>query len=214
MECFLFIDDKDKLMQNSGDLDWDEKLNVDTEIFDHADEDYQNYGYDPTPYIVLEDLVRLDLLSEDDVVVDYGCGKGRISFFINSQVGCRIIGIDHSERLLEMARRNLKSYGGCEDIVFIHSKAEEYVPDEANRFYFFNPFSTKIFRQVLRRIDESYKRKPREILIFFYYSTIEYKLYLPTETRLELIESLEFTEEQINDTSPAKLSVFRFRPMD
>ena len=149
-------------------------------------------------------------MNEDDVVVDYGCGKGRISFFINDQIGCKVIGIDHSERLLEMANRNLERYGGDGNIVFIHSKAEEFIPDEANRFYFFNPFSTKIFRQVLRRIEESYKRKPREILVFFYYSTIEYKLYLPTEPRLELVKSLEFSEEQINDTSSAKLSVFRF----
>lgn len=203
---------KDKIMQDSKDLNWDEKLNVATEIFDFSEEDYQNYGYDPTPYIVLERLVGLDILNNDDVIVDYGCGKGRVGFFLNNQVGCRIIGIDHSERLLEMANKNLESYGDNGDIAFIHSKAEEYIPDEANRFYLFNPFSTKIFRWVLKRIEESYEKNPREILIFFYYSTIEYRLYLPTEPRLELVESLDFTAEEIGDTVDAKLSVFRFRP--
>lgn len=203
---------KDKIMQNSGDLNWDEKLNVSTEIFDFSEEDYQNYGYDPTPYIVLEKLIQLDMLKKEDVVVDYGCGKGRISFFINNQVGCKVIGIDHSERLLEMAAKNLESYGDNGEIVFIHSKAEDYIPDEANRFYLFNPFSTKIFRWVLKRIEESYEKNPREILIFFYYSTIEYRLYLPSEPRLELIETLDFTADEINDTVDAKLSIFRFRP--
>lgn len=200
-------------MQNSEEYNWDEKLNVFTEIFDYFEEDYQNYGYDPTPYIVLEELIQLDILTKDDVVVDYGCGKGRIGFFLNNQVGCKVIGIDHSERLLKVANKNLERYGGSEDIIFIHSKAEEYVPDEANCFYFFNPFSSKIFRQVLRRIEESYERYPRNILIFFYYSTIEYKTYLPTEPRLELIKSVEFSEEKIRDRVPAKLSIFNFHPL-
>ena len=199
-------------MLNSSDLNWDRKLNISTESVDYSDEDNQNYGYDPTPYIVLERLVELDILKKDDVVVDYGCGKGRICFFINSQVGCRIIGIDHSERLLEIARENLESYGNGADIDFVNSKAEDYVPDGANCLYFFNPFSSHVFQEVLRRIGESYGRNPREIMIFFYYSTIEYRLYLPTEPRLKLVESVYFSEDEIDNDTPAKLDVFKFNP--
>ena len=198
-------------MNHSNDLEWDSKLNVYTEIFDYFEEDYQNYGYDPTPYVVLEELVKLDLIKKDDVVVDYGCGKGRIGFFLNNHVGCKVIGVDHSERLLKVANKNLERYGDNGDILFVHSKAEEYIPDGANCFYFFNPFSTKIFRQVLKRIEESKEKNPREILIFFYYSTIEYITYLPTEPRLELIKSVHFSEEVILDRVPAKLDVFRLK---
>lgn len=200
-------------MQDSNDLMWDGKLNISSGSVDYSNEDSQNYGYDPTPYVVLEELVRLDLLKKEDVVVDYGCGKGRIGFFLNDQVGCRVIGIDHDERLLETAKRNLEQYES-DDVVFIYSKAEEYNPDGANRFYFFNPFSTRIFSEVLKRIEESYEKSPRDILIFFYYSTIEYKLYLPTEPRLELIESVYFTAEKINGPQDAKLDIFRFHSLD
>ena len=198
-------------MLKSNDLYWDSKLNIKTMIFDYMEEDYQNYGYDPTPYIVLEELVKLDLIKKEDIIVDYGCGKGRIGFFLNNQIGCKVVGIDHSERLLKMATKNLESYGDNGDIKFIHSEAEEYLPTDANYFYFFNPFSTKIFRQVLRKIEESKENNPREILIFFYYSTVEYKIYLPTEPRLELIKSIDFTEEMINDQVPAKLDIFKFK---
>ena len=200
-------------MQDSSYLNWDRKLNIATEDVDYTKEDRQNYGYDPTPYAVLEELVNLNMVNKEDVLVDYGCGKGRVGFFINSRVGCKVIGIDHSEKLLEMAGENLNNYGNGKNVRFIHAKAEEYLPEDANLFYFFNPFSTRIFRQVLERIDESYKSNPREILIFFYYSTIEYKLYLPTEPHLELIKTIDFTAEQINDSHPAKLSVFRFKPL-
>jgi SAM-dependent methyltransferase len=200
-------------MQDSNDLMWDGKLNISSGSVDYSNEDSQNYGYDPTPYVVLEELVRLDLLKKEDIVVDYGCGKGRIGFFLNDQIGCRVIGIDHDERLLETAKRNLEQYES-DDVVFIYSKAEEYNPDGANRFYFFNPFSTRIFSEVLKRIEESYEKSPRDILIFFYYSTIEYKLYLPTEPRLELIESVYFTAEKINGPQDAKLDIFRFHSLD
>ena len=198
-------------MDKSNDLRWDSKLNIKTCVFDYMEEDYQNYGYDPTPYIVLEEVTKSNLIKEEDVLVDYGCGKGRVGFFLNNQIGCKVVGIDHSERLLGMANKNLESYGDNGDISFIHYKAEEYVPDDANCFYLYNPFSTKIFRQVLRRIEESKRDNPREILIFFYYSTVEYKIYLPTEPRLELIKSIEFSEEVINDRVPAKLDIFRFK---
>lgn len=198
-------------MKASDEEKWDMKLNVNTCVYDYSQEDYQNYGYDPTPYVVLEELVKLDLIKKDDIIVDYGCGKGRIGFFLNNQVGCKVIGIDHNKRLIKKAKNNLENYGYTEDIKFVYSKAEEYVPDEANSFYLFNPFSSKIFRQVLKKIEESKKNNPREILIFFYYSTIEYKLYLPTENRLELIQSIEFEEDIINDVNPAKLDVYRLK---
>lgn len=193
--------------------DWDEKLNISTESVDYSVEDAQNYGYDPTPYVVLEKLLCLDMLKKDDIVIDYGCGKGRVSIFLNHQVGCRTIGVDHSQKLLKKASENLKSHGGSEGVSFVHSKAEDFSIGDATCLYFFNPFSTKIFRKVLKRVEESYKTNPRDIIIFFYYSTIEYKLYLPTEKRLDLIESLEFDAEMIDSPVPARLSVFRFQPL-
>lgn len=198
-------------MSKSNDLFWDSKLNIKTMSFDYMEEDYQNYGYDPTPYIVLEKLIKLNLLKKEDIIIDYGCGKGRVGFFLNNQIGCKVIGVDHSKRLLNMANENLEYYGNNGRIVFIHSKAENYIPNDANCFYLYNPFSTKIFNQVLKRIAKSKKDNPREILIFFYYSTVEYKIYLPTEPRLELIKSIKFSEDEINDRVPAKLDVFRFK---
>ena len=194
-----------------NDLMWDERLGISTESVDYSLEDSENYGYDPTPYAVLEELVKLDFLDSEDIVVDYGCGSGRVGFFLESQVGCRVIGIDHSSKLLEEAHENLERYNGDGNIEFICSKAEDYCPIEANRLYLFNPFSTKVFRQILARIGESLKKNPREILIFFYYSTIEYKLYMPTEPRLELLKSVEFDAEVINSLSDGRLDVFRFK---
>lgn len=201
-------------MDEYGKTDWDSVLNVYTEIFDYFEADNENYGYDPTPYIVLERILELNLLKKEDVIVDYGCGKGRIEFFLNKNIGCKVIGIDHSKRLLKVATNNLERYGDNGEITFVHSKAEEYNPQNANCFYFFNPFSTNIFKQVLKRIEESEENNPREILIFFYYSTKEYEEYLPSEPKLEPIKSLHFSEEEILDRTPFKLNIYRFKSVN
>lgn len=193
-----------------GNLKWERELNISTEGVDYLDEDASNYGYDPTPYVVLERMVQLGYINEDSVVVDYGCGKGRVGFFLASQLGCRVVGIDHCERMIEDANENLKSYAGGGEMVFIRSKAEDYCPLDADCLYFFNPFSTAVFRKVLERVGESVSANPREVLIFFYHSTIEYRLYLPTERRLEPVKSISFSEEDIDDSKPARLDVFRF----
>jgi hypothetical protein len=49
-------------MQDSSYLNWDRKLNIATEDVDYTKEDRQNYGYDPTPYAVLEELVNLNMV--------------------------------------------------------------------------------------------------------------------------------------------------------
>jgi len=82
---------------------WDSKLNIFTQTSDYAEEQDDCYGYDPTPYIVLEKLLNQNLIKNSDTVIDYGCGKGRVSFFLHNQTHCKVIGIDHSKRFIKKA---------------------------------------------------------------------------------------------------------------
>ena len=75
---------------------------------------------------------------------------------------------------------------------FTEAAAEQFeVPDEADRMFFFNPFSVEILRKVLARIRESYSRAPREILLFFYYPSEEYVADLMTEDLLEFEDEID-----------------------
>ena len=70
--------------------------------------------------------------------------------------------------------------------------AETYqVPREADRFYFFNPFSVEILRSVIGRVMESYYEEPREILLFFYYPSDEYISYLMTVDELAFLDEID-----------------------
>ena len=140
--------------------EWDKKLNIDTIGRDASKEDAYHYPYEPTPYSVLERLVESEYISSESRVVDYGCGKGRVGFFLNHKLGCKVVGIDFDERMCKVARENLLKYGKNEAIEFICESAEEYEIKDADTFYFFNPFSVEVLQSVVGKIKKSYYENP------------------------------------------------------
>ena len=74
---------------------WDKLLQIKTSGRDDSNSDQYHYPYEPTPYSVLERLGNSGLIRKKDVLLDYGCGKGRVDFFLSYQVKCRSIGIEY-----------------------------------------------------------------------------------------------------------------------
>ena len=171
---------------------WDKLLQIKTTGRDETNADEYHHPYEPTPYSVLERLAKSGLIGKEDVVLDYGCGKGRVGFFLSYRAKARTIGIEYDDRIYESALENRKTTISRVKPDFVLTRAEEYeVPPEVNRCYFFNPFSVEIFRKVMARIIESYYEHPREIFLFFYYPSDEYISYLMTVDELEFYDEIE-----------------------
>lgn len=170
---------------------WDKLLKIKTTGRDDSNADQYNYPYEPTPYSVLERLANSGLIRKKDVVLDYGCGKGRVDFFLSYQTRANTIGIEYDERIYQGAIENQKAAVSGGRTRFELANAETYVvPPDVNRCYFFNPFSVELFRKVTARIMESYYEYPREILLFFYYPSDEYVSYLMTADELEFYDEI------------------------
>ena len=169
---------------------WDMLLQIKTTGRDDTNADQYRHPYEPTPYCVLERLASSGLLGKDDVVLDYGCGKGRVGFFLSHQMKMHTIGIEYDDHIYQSALENQKTAKAKAD--FILTRAEEYeVPSQVNRCYFFNPFSAEILHKVMARILESYYENPREMFLFFYYPSDEYISYLMTIDELEFYDEIE-----------------------
>lgn len=179
---------------------WDKILQIQTKGRDDENADEYRYPYEPTPYSVLERLADSGLFGERDVVLDYGCGKGRVSFFLSWRTKAKNIGIEYDDRIYGSALENQRRASAKAKADFVLTGAEEYkVPPEVNRYYFFNPFSVEILNKVMARIIESYYEDPRELFLFFYYPSDEYVSYLMT------VEELEFYDEiECDDLFPGK----------
>ncbi len=170
---------------------WDKLLQINTIGRDDSNADEYRYPYEPTPYCVLERLGESGLIGGQDVVLDYGCGKGRVDFFLSHESKARTIGIEYDDRIYGDAIDNRKTALSGTKTEFISGRAEEYkVSPEVNRCYFFNPFSVEILHKVMARVIESYYEAPREIFLFFYYPSDEYISYLMTVDELDFYDEI------------------------
>jgi predicted RNA methylase len=171
---------------------WDKLLQIKTSGRDASNSDQYRYPYEPTPYSVLERLANSGLIRKSDVVLDYGCGKGRVDFFLSYQTKANTLGIEYDERIYQGVLENKKTAVSRAKTEFVLARAEEYeVPAEVNRYYFFNPFSVELLRKVMVRIIQSYYEKPREVFLFFYYPSEEYISYLMTVDELEFYDEID-----------------------
>lgn len=150
------------------------------------------YRYEPTPYNALEILFQQYELKSSDRVVDFGCGKGRLIFYLNYLFNASAMGIEMNETFykdaLENQLRYLKKMKNRKDkLSFTCCLAQEYLIKPAeNRFYFFNPFSVQIFMSVINNILQSVETNQREVEIVLYYPSEDYIYFLETSTAFEL----------------------------
>lgn len=150
------------------------------------------HRYEPTPYYALETLFNEYELKSSDRVVDFGCGKGRLNFFIHYLFNSTVVGIEMNEPFYKEAivnrNRYMKKIKNHKDKIHFHCcLAQEYQIDPSdNRFYFFNPFSVQIFQNVINNILLSVEKSKREIELVLYYVSEDYIYFLEKYTAFEL----------------------------
>lgn len=189
---------------------WDKLLQIRTTGRDDSHADQYRYPYEPTPYPVLERLANGGYIRKGNTLLDYGCGKGRVDFFLSWQTRCSSIGIEYDERIYEKAveNQNMSSVSGR--VTFQAVDAGEFpVPESVDRIYFFNPFSLEILQKVISRIRDSYYEAPREILLFFYYPSDEYISFLMTVNELTFYDEIDCGDLYDGKDSRERIVIFK-----
>lgn len=191
-----------------NEIGWDKKLKIHTIGRDDFGADEYHFPYEPTPYSVLTRLAESGYIDSRNILVDYGCGKGRVGFFINYATGCSTIGIEYDKRICESAWQNQKTYTKKKNTEILCISAEEYQIQDADCFYFFNPFSVEILRSVIGQIMNSYYEKPRQMKLFFYYPNEEYVSYLMSANELNYIGEIECQDLFEGNNKRERIMVF------
>lgn len=121
--------------------------------------------------IIFSPLYAEDLqeLKTDDILIDVGCGKGRVSFFIASKNKIKkVIGIELQKELVNIATNNLsKIKRKTLDVAICHADAAEFDFYEGTVFYLYNPFGINTLKAVLNNISASLITNPRRILFVY-----------------------------------------------
>ena len=177
---------------------FDELMNINTSGHkSEVNHSIHYHPYEPTPYSALVELFKHYEVRESDHIVDFGCGKGRLNFFINFHYQVPVVGIEMNPTFYKEAMKNRENYlkktkTSKEMIQFQCCLAEQYdIQATDNRFYFFNPFSVQIFMKVLKNILLSLERHKREVDLIFYYASDEYRYFLDEYTPFTLVKEVQ-----------------------
>lgn len=100
--------------------------------------------------------------------IDIGCGKGMCMKCAVESGYKKVAGLDLDGHLLDIARSNMKKLDM--DVECILANAVEFDRySEFDVFYFYNPFGSSIFEQVLEKIKASQKERNRDIWAAYYH---------------------------------------------
>ena len=67
--------------------------------------------YVPTPWVVVDAMLKLGAVGPNDYLIDLGSGDGRIVIAAAKRLGARGFGVDLDDNLVRTARRNAESEG-------------------------------------------------------------------------------------------------------
>lgn len=136
---------------------------------------------------VFDEIHELD---EDIRFFDFGAGKGA-ALILAYMSGITVLGgVEIETGIYRQACHNLKKLGI--ECMLLNQDARECEIDDYNCFFFYNPFTGRIFKEVIEKIQDSYLRDRRKIYIvygnpFCHRSVVEdgyFKLHKQVRTNL------------------------------
>ena len=197
------------MKQDKNEIRWDKLLKIRTTGRDDSKADQYRYPYEPTPYSVLERLANSGLIRKNNTQIDYGCGKGRVDYFMAYQTKCKSIGIEYDERIYEKAMTNKETAVSSNKVIIELANAEKFeVLESVDKIYFFNPFSVEILQKVIAQILDSYYENIRTIQLFFYYPSDEYISYLMTVDELMYYDEIDCRDLFDGNDSRERIMIF------
>jgi methyltransferase family protein len=150
-------------------------------------------------YYALSLIFKGETIAADDVLVDVGCGKGRmINWWLSRQLPNQIVGLELDPEIAARTRHRLRKY---RNVTIVTGDGPENLPTDGSLFFLYNPFQ----KAVVSRFKERILQLPRRdrIRIYYYYClhvdvfendpsfSIEYLDLIPDDCSASRRETLE-----------------------
>ncbi len=130
--------------------------------------------YFPSSYLFLREIfITGPLDCRGKVLVDLGCGLGRVLLFASTLPFKRIVGVELSKVLCQTAQENLKQFYVREKKIapewsVVNADVRTFsIPQDATVFYMANPFDALVVNTVLQNIETSIKESRRECYLAY-----------------------------------------------
>jgi hypothetical protein len=123
------------------------------------------YRTQSTHYMVLGKIFRHIPVQASDVLVDVGCGKGRvINYWLSHGYTNDIIGIDVDDGVAAETRKRLAPFS---NVTILSGSALENLPERGSLFYLYNPFDGEVFRSFMRKLANLSRRQPDLRVVYY-----------------------------------------------
>jgi SAM-dependent methyltransferase len=147
--------------------------------------------YLASSWLVIRELFRNLEVAESDVFVDLGSGMGRVLFMAARRPFARVIGVERSARLNEVARRVVdrnRHRLACQVVELLTVDAAAWeVPDDLTVVYLYCPFPDAVFERLVERLVASIDRVPRPLRVIYNFGTVQDRAVLEATGRAERI---------------------------
>jgi len=175
---------KGTYLQNKKDAEFDDRYKVDTKGIIKTSEleiNNRDWIYYTAYQAINQDdfcnnLNDLKLAFELFTFVDIGAGKGRAILLASTYPFKQIIGIGISEKLVNIAKKNLLSFPEdlrkCFNVELLCIDAVEFeIPKVPCVIYLYNPFDEPIMQKIVQKIIKSYNELHRRMVILYFAPT-------------------------------------------
>jgi 16S rRNA G966 N2-methylase RsmD len=174
------------------------------------------YGlYRPSSWLVLNALFGQLEVAEEDVFADIGSGMGRAVFVAARRPFRRVIGIERSGDLTEIARENIARNThrlACTDVELHTIDALDWaIPDDLTVVYLCCPFPDEILGHFLGKLSASLERQPRPLRLIYYFSTEHDRQLILSSGR---VTQISFRVPWYLRSEFEEVSMFRLLPPD
>jgi SAM-dependent methyltransferase len=133
--------------------------------------------YEASPWRTLASVLPRSKVSANDVFIDFGCGKGRVLLQAARYPFRKVIGVELSPEVAEVARRNVarvRRHLVCGEIEVVTADVAEFaIPDDLTVAFCFNPATGQVFKQLLANLSESLARHPRDFQLIYHNPEME-----------------------------------------
>ncbi|MGE5107354.1 MAG: methyltransferase domain-containing protein [Sphingobacteriales bacterium] len=128
--------------------------------------------YMPANYYLLEKMLNyVKSIPGNECLLDIGCGKGRV-LIVAAHYGFRnLIGVEFSKKFCAETNAIIlskeKEFPLTSFSVINQDASSFVIPDNTTTIFLYNPFDEVIMNNVVLHVEESLKRRPRNLLIIY-----------------------------------------------
>lgn len=123
-------------------------------------------------YLALSLIFENVAIASDDVLVDVGCGKGRvINWWLSKRLSNRIVGLELDPEVAAHTRERLRRY---HNVTIVAGDGIDNLPADGTLFFLFNPFAESVVIRFKEQILQSARRDKVRI---YYYNCVHVSVF-------------------------------------